>query len=316
MRNKKAFDLPFSWLFAIIAGSVILILAIYGVSKLIGSMKYEQYTEGAKKLSILLNPMEAGLASGKSASIKFRTETRTFYDCSITGKNIFGRNLIRFSEKSGIGEKWAEPGGDIAVYNMYIFANKTEEGKDLWLFSKPFFMGFKVADLIFISSRTYCFKDTPNPIKEEVEMLGIKNIKLENCSEEDVEVCFGKSGCEISVSGNSEYSSGRVVKNGKSMYYSGSLIFGAIFSTPESYECNVKRLMIKTVQLSHIYKDKIGFVEKRGCNSNIEPDLNLMINLGNSFSGSEQLAEAEQIAKSMNGKNNNNVYCKIYEVQE
>ena len=321
MKNKKAFEIGFSWLFAIIAGSIILLLAIYGVSRLIQEEKYVQYTESAKKINILLDPMETGIAGGKAGRIDFRTETRTFYGCSLSGKNIFGKNTISFSEKSGIGEKWAEPGGEISIYNKYIFANQTEEGKELYLFSKPFFLPFKVADLIFVSSNEFCFKNTPESVVEEIEGLGIKNIHLENCSENDIKVCFGGGKCEILVQGfcigygcESQYSYGKVYKDNKVVYYAESLLYGAIVSSSEVYECNVKRLMIKTAQLSYIYKDKINFIEKKSCHSNIEPELNTMINLANSFTSSSQLFEAYQISKEINSKNQNNALCKVYEV--
>jgi len=126
--------MPFNWMFAIIAGIVILFLAIYAVAKIIGVGEYKVSTETAAELEILLDPIRPGLASGKSAQINFRKDSRTYYDCSELG--VFGKNTIAFSEKTFGG--WGEKGGEINS-QKYIFAKNMIEGKKLNLFSKPFY---------------------------------------------------------------------------------------------------------------------------------------------------------------------------------
>ncbi len=56
---------------------------------------------------------------------------------------------------------------------------------------------------------------------------------------------------------------------GKKVYYVGDLIYGAIFSSPEIYECNVKRIKVKFDELAKIYLDKIKIIERKECESNI-----------------------------------------------
>ena len=76
--NKKAIAMSFNWLFAIIVGAIILFLAIYATSKFIKTSEEVIYTETSAKLIALLDPLETGLASGKSEEISFKKQTRTY----------------------------------------------------------------------------------------------------------------------------------------------------------------------------------------------------------------------------------------------
>jgi len=308
MKNKRGIAMPFNWIFAIIAGVVILFLAIYGISRYISTSEYQISTETAAKLAGLLEPMGTGLASGKSYVINFKKDTRTYYDCSDAG--VWGKNTIAFSEKTFGG--WGEKGGKINT-KKYVFADEIIEGKQLNLFSKPFKMPFKIDDIIVISGRDYCFYQAPNEIKDEVQGLGIENIyfsdDLKNCS--GVKVCFGSNaGCDISVYGMCEgyncenkYDYGKIIKKGKSLYYDSSLIYAAIMSSPEIYECNLKRLMKRFVELSDVYIDKIKIIKMKGCDSNVEADLNIMKAMAGSLETSEDLFVLSQEAEKINAKN-------------
>lgn len=309
-KQKRAIALPFNWLFAIIVGVVILFLAIYGVSKLIGTSEYQVYTESAVKLESLLDPMGTELASGKSYSIPFKKETKTYYDCSDLG--IFGKNTIAFSEET-LGD-FGEKGGEINT-KKYLFAEDVIQSKRLNLFSKPFSMGFKVSDLIMISSGDYCFYQPPNEIKEEVGGLNLANIKivedgesLESCSGK--RVCFGSENCDILVFGMCEdynceslYDYGKVIKRGEVLYYDGGLLYGAIVSSPDNYNCNLRRLMKRFSELSLIYIDKIKIIEMKGCSSTIEPDLREMVELARNLDNSENLFVLSQRADDIDIKN-------------
>ena len=198
IKQKRGIALPFNWMFAIIAGIVILFLAIYGTAKFIETSEHQVYTETAAKLESLLDPMGTGLASGKATQVNFKKETRTYYECSDLG--VFGKNTIAFSEKT-FGNKFGEKGGEINT-KKYVFANDVIEGKELNLFSKPFFMPFKIDDIIVISGEDYCFYQAPNEIQDEILGLNLKNINLvddlESCT--GIKVCFGSNaGCDITV---------------------------------------------------------------------------------------------------------------------
>jgi len=309
--NKKAIAMPFNWIFTIIVGTVILFLAIYGVSKFIGTSEYQVYTESAAKLESLLNPLGTGLASGKSTQIIFKKDVRTYYTCSELG--IFGKNTIAFSEKT-FGD-FGDEGGAINS-KKYIFAEDVVEGKTLNLFSKPFSMGFKIDDIIMISSENYCFYQAPNNVREEIEGLNLENINiaedvddLNNCSGK--RVCFGADAdCDIFVFGMCEdytcdsiYDYGKVIKRGKTLYYDGGLLYAAIVSSPEIYDCNLKRLMKRFNELSLVYIDKIKIIEMNGCSSNIGGDLIEMAGLARDLESSEDLFILSQRADVIDMKN-------------
>jgi len=69
IKNKRAFEFSFSWLFAIIMGAVIIFLAIYAANKFIGTERAKQDTELGKELGIILLPIETGLETAKTESV-------------------------------------------------------------------------------------------------------------------------------------------------------------------------------------------------------------------------------------------------------
>jgi len=66
---KKRGQFNFVWLFAIIAGGAILVLAIYGATKAGDSQRFQTDTEIAKELAILTDPLQVGFAEGSFGKI-------------------------------------------------------------------------------------------------------------------------------------------------------------------------------------------------------------------------------------------------------
>ncbi len=317
IKQKKAFEMSFNTMFAIIAGIIIIFLAIYGVTKLMSSGKQTRYTETGAQVVALLDPFQAGLNSGSYSKLNFKKQSQIYFDCSVYPLP-FGKQTLAFSQEDiGIPEK----GNAISFRDKYVFAASKVEGKELHVFSKSFDLGFKVADLLFISSEKYCFKMTPNRIKDELVKLNIENIKFDNCDETMKEVCFsGSISCDINIYGscNSEnciddYETGFVLKGNDKLYYAGNLVYGAIFSDSKIYECNVKRLMKRASELSYVYIDKINVVEAKGCGSAMSADFIAIANAANAIATSSvyQLDDLYEMAKESNKKNELAI-CKIY----
>lgn len=260
----------FNWIFAIVAGVIILLIAIYAASQFIVTQEEVLYTETAAKLISLLDPLETGLASGKSTEIGFQKQTRLFFDCNEIQNEPFGWQGISFTEKT-FGEEFGEVGGRVAIRDKYVFAESMLEGKRVVLFSKPFFMPFKISDLVIIMSDDYCVYNAPDEFKEDVQDLNLNNVKFPNASEEckGREICFESKHCEVYVNTKDNY----VQREEKKLYYEGDLIYAAVFSSSEIYECNIKRLMNKLNELSDIYFDKITIIERKECKSNTGPKL-------------------------------------------
>src|SRR3990172_13409494 len=133
--NKKGFlQISFGWLFAIIIGAIILSFAIYASVKLINIEESVSSTETGKQIAVLLNPLETGFGEETSTPLSIPTESRINNKCETFGD--FGEQGISVSQKRS-GD-WTETGAGQIFYNKYIFSNETVQGKNFYLFSKPF----------------------------------------------------------------------------------------------------------------------------------------------------------------------------------
>jgi hypothetical protein len=307
MKKNKGLQISFAWLFSIIAGAFILFLAIFVSIKVINTEQTIQDAKIGKEIGILLNPLEIGFESGKTTSLTLPTDTRIYNKCN--NKGNFGKQIIQISQKNF--KKWTSTNIDVGFSNKYIFSRNYVEGKKFYIFSKPFEFPFKVADIIYITSslKKYCFINAPEDIQEELKDLKQQNIFLKNCSEGSIKICFmEQNNCEINVDYDLEY----VDKGNEKVYFSGdSLMYAAIFSEKEIYECQLKRLMQRVEQLTLLYKDKANFISRIGCESNINQDLIQLNNLAKSFSSSTELAKIVDITKKIKDRNDF-AQCKIW----
>ena len=272
MTEKRA-QFNFVWLFAIIAGSAILVLAIYGAVRGSQTARYQQDTEIAAALEIVLDPMQSLFSEGKLNSIPLNRETRLQNFCYLT--DGFGKNEISISTKSRLGKEWLQQAGEISIYNKYIFSSDLES-KRFYVFSKPFYLPYKVADLIFIYDGEYCFLHTPDNLKKEIERFNSPTLKVENCSEGDIRVCFSTGDdCDMNVVGTCTYGcedlleTGYVSKDGEELSFVGNLMWAAIFSDKYLYECNVDRLLYRTSTLGIVLAKKAELMESRGVNNGL-----------------------------------------------
>ncbi len=296
LRGKRGLEFSFTWLFALIAGAIILFLAIYGAVRFGGTLRIQSDTEIAKQITILTDPLQAGFAEGSFAKIKFQQDTRVINNCIPGG---FGRNEISVQTHSRVGDEWQESGGAVATSNKYIFSS-LDEGKDYYVFSKQFKFPYKIADLIFLSSKDYCFVEPPSFIEDEIIGLGIDNIEinsLENCSVGSVRVCFASGDCEIVVYEN------YVDRNGERLPYVEGLMYGAIFSSPEVYECNVERILYRGKIIADVLSKKSDLMNARGANTNLKPDL---IALSQFLEDADMfdIVSLDGFVKELDGKNN------------
>ena len=266
MKSKKGIELGFNWIFAISVGIVILFLSIYAATRFVSTGEKFRYTEGAAEIVNLFSSLEGRFASKKPAEINFREDAKLYFDCDELSNRPFGKQTVQIDD-----------GGKISIKTNYVFSENEIEGKNLYVFSKPFSLGYNVGDLIILSMENYCFVDSIDEIKDEIIDLNLNNIKfvddVSDCEEGSISVCFNNGNCNIKVVGN--YESGKVIKNENEVYYTGNLLFGAIFSSADIYECNVKRLTSRFKELALIYRDKIKIIETRGCESDIDIKLDL-----------------------------------------
>jgi len=264
LNNRGFLQISFAWLFAIIVGAIILFFAIYASVKLINTEESVSLTQAGQEISVLLNPLETGFGEEKTTPLSIAVESKVNNICNEFGE--FGEQEIRVSQKTS--GKWTDTGLGSISYNKYIFSNASVQGKDFYLFSKPFNFPFKVSDLIFLTSTkdSYCFADAPEEIREELAGLGQANLFIENCPEESINVCFGAdSGCDVIVNENQKSVEHAGDGRGLVYYETDALMYAAIFSETDIYECQMKRLMKRLEAMALLYHDKEAVISGAGC---------------------------------------------------
>jgi len=301
--------MSFSWIFALIVGAMILILAIYFSVKLIDLGGTEKGAKVSKDIGILLNPMETGFEEAKTTLLDVEIESEITNICEDTG--IFGNQILTTSQEI-FGE---QKGGDVEVYfkNKYIFSEKILKGKRFYIFSKKFEFPFKITDLIFIipEDEIYCFVGAPQEIinytKEDLKLENIVNVSgVQSCPEKSVSVCFGGGNCKIKV----DLSGKHTTKENKKVYFEGdALMYASIFSDPEIYECQLKRVMKRVANLAKLYSEKKEFILNKNCRSiaNVEE----LFARAKSFESSENLRTINLVKEDLEEKNKY-AQCKLW----
>lgn len=311
--NKKGIEFGFSWIFAIIVGSVILFLALFAVTKFVGTERRVSDTFVAAELNNLLHPIETNLEDSKYVKIGFLDETRVFNECVESGN--FGKQQISTSSKLGFGNEWGDRSVRKSSFNKYIFSRETEEGKDLHVIVKPFKLPYKIGDLTFMYSGDYCFVNPVTEIEDEIDDLsaggeiGIEIVtNPTDCKQGDTIVCFNQIGCDINVNTGSQI----VSHENEDVFYEGNLLLGAILSDIGIYECQLKRLMKRNSELARLYSSKALFLEGQGCSNNLGTELITFANSVASFSNSNDLTNVFRDSEDLRRKNDAISRCKVF----
>lgn len=308
IKKKGYLEISFGWLFALIVGALILGIAIYAAVKIFDVGETSIDAQTAKQIGILSNPLEMGIISASSVPMNLATDTRIYLGCKEDSK--FGRQLINVSQKSY--GKWTSTDFAVGFSNKYFFTEGYAEGKKFYLFSRPFNFPFKVADLIVMVSanKRYCFFNPPEDFEDEVGRIGQSNFVLNNCSNSDVKICFeSASGCDVVV----DMIRNIVQKDGDTLYFEGdALMMAAIFSEKNYYECQVKRLMKRTSELSQIYIEKGEFYVVGGCHSSVGNELQNFKSSVDSLSSSANLESLMTLSEELGSKNEDNSECRLW----
>lgn len=331
LKNKRGYEFSFAWLFTLIVGAAIIFFAIYVSSEIIGTKRIEAESLRAKQIGVLLNPAETNLESARITKIIVPDETRIFNKCENEGRGVFGAQEISTQIKSGMGKEWQNSSGvESSFHNKYIFSNNVIEGKkEFYVLSKPLKLPFKVADILIMWSdkEKYCFiidGVAGNKIKDEISSLQPENIefvnKPEECSNSKIKVVIDKTcrECEIKVDTSRKI----VEKNSGKVFYIESsdtndryaLMYAAIFSEPENYECQVKRLIKgRASKLAELYREKARFFFGRdGCaGAVIQRALSDYVNVAVSVSHSSDLSRVKNVAEDLKDKNGN-LRCELF----
>jgi len=266
MLKKRGF-IEFSWIFALIVGVAILFLAFYFIGAKFTEKKVVSSTQVEHSLDIILNPFSSfgglGATSAKVIELKKAEKINFFCDSSTS----LGYDSISVTTDLAYGS-------EKKVYDKYIFAENFTEGKSFQIISKPFSMPWRVADLIYFipKDKTYCFVKFPNiddEFGEKNASMNISNFRFVDspyqCDQdkegEVVSVCNGMSGCNITVYGGE----GKITKSsGPPIYFvDDALMYAAIFSDSEIYNCNLRRLAKRIQNQADVFTAKSLEMGKR-----------------------------------------------------
>jgi len=313
-------QMSFNWIFAIVVGAIIIFLALFFASRYLNIERYKYDSEMADKLAILLNPLETSFVSSTATLIEFPVETRISVQCKHEG---IGREELRVATKSPTGDAWQEFGAAQSIHNKYIFSNDIEEGKTLYIFSKQFKMPFDIADLIYATTSNYCFVAPPQGVGDELRDLNASQMQLayrkSECRQKSRTVCFGSRNCDINVYGlcyygcSDLYEHGFIQQGDEKVYYNGNaLMYAAIFSKSELYECNIRRLLSRTSMLSRLYIEKTKLLDARGCATGKLSSKLLDLNYNAlSLVSSANMVMLRDKAKEVESANNE-IVCKVF----
>ena len=321
IKSKKALEMSFSFIFAMIVGAAILVLAIYGVTNLIRNADVSHGSVISKEISIIVDPLQTNIESSREMSIELPQETRIKNKCYPYGD--FGSQGLTSSVK-GINDEYGKEGVEVSVSNKYLFTPEIMEGKKLYLFSKAFDFPFKIGDVIVVTSENYCFVRPPQHIDDEISRIknsgGMQNIEINNseedCGNNSIKVCF-EDMCDISVFGTcvgceNEFEVGFVEKGNDKLYYSGNLIYGAIFSDGELYECNIKRMMKRLNYQGLLFMYESDIIAKQNCITGIDADIGVFVKASGNLNNSIELLSLRDMSESLNRKNSEAKGCELW----
>lgn len=267
MRKRGYLQISFAWLFAIIVGAAILALAIYGVTKLGKTSEQANVAKTGKEIGVLLNPLETGFETAKTTTLTIPVNTQLSNECN--NFSYFGQQGIRIAQKSF--NKWVDTDASSVFLNKYIFSKEKQEGQTFFIFSKTFNFPYKVSDVIYLTSAQdiYCFVSPSPAVNSELTSLNQSNLLLSNCPENSIRVCFKNtdSDCDVRVNQNLQ----TVSNENWSVYYeTDALMYGAIFSDNNTYECQTERLIKRDKQLANVYSSKQDLLSKQECPWNVD----------------------------------------------
>lgn len=278
MKSKKG-GLQFGWIFAVIVGAVILFLAFYFVGQLMMEGRIESETVSARSLDIVLMPLShfGELGAVTAYLLKLPQTSKIELSCELPSSfNPLGSNSILLVAE----QKEAGVGIPKKVYDKYLFGenlNKTPK-KRFQSLTKSVEMPWRIVDLTMLwpADRNYCFVSAPDRIEQElgdaITGLNISSISFDETDCNGANVCFKPgTNCDVEVSNSQQEGTGIVTKKlpGKpreSLNYAGdALMYAAIFSDSEIYNCNLQRIGKRLELEIEVYEKKAKILTVEGC---------------------------------------------------
>jgi hypothetical protein len=311
MEKRGYLELPFSWIFALIVGAFILFIAILLIVKITKTETSSQDIQTSKAIGVLLNSLELSYEEGTSNSIQLPQYSKVYSTCSNSG-NYFGTQGILVNEK--LYNKWQKSSSQVSFQDKYLFIENFSEGKNFYIFSKSFYFPFKVATLTYMTptNKDYCFVNPPYEIRMEISKINQENLRVlgSNCTENSLRICFSQNAqdCHAIV----DYNEGYLIKNHAKFWFSGNaLMYAALFSDKDLYECQVKRLIKRASSLTDLYREKLLLSSYSDCSTDILSNLDIFASYLDFFNNSKDFQNSFSMLNELNSKNQYSI-CRLW----
>jgi hypothetical protein len=311
--NRQGIEFSFAWLFAIIAGTIILFGAAYIATKLINTEQRVSDTFVSGELDTILDTLGSGISENKFSTISFLEETRVYNQCSLLGP--FGRQEISTSSRLGKRD-WSKESAYKKSYDIYVFSEEQIDGKKMRAIVAPFYFPFKVGDQTILYAKDYCLVRPTTELESTLEDLGVGNASsigfvmaasTDDCPSASVRVCFDQAGCDIRV----DTGRGIVSHTGGAVHYTDQTLLAAIMSEPTVYDCQLVRLGRRASELAHVYSRKAELLASTGCPNNLALDIRTFASDA-LFNDSSQFIAASQRANALEEVNDAVSRCKLF----
>lgn len=307
---KRGFEFSFTWLFVIVVGATILILAVFMASRLINREANIYNTEVAAELGATLTPIETSIESGKYYPLVFPAETRLSNECDSAG--TFGEQELAVSVSSRVGETWSSAGIPYRTSRAFIFSPEDFQSKQAHVISNAIELPYAVGNALVLYAETYCFVEPPEELEDTLTALSAPGMEVVRtrgaCAAESITVCFSGSGCDIQVQATTAQT-GLVRKNGQTISYFNGLFYAALVSEKSLYDCQITRIRKRAGELAQLYAEKSTFLDARGCTNSLTGALSLYRErlLSTSTDLSSLVNDAEALRQS-----NDRLACKLF----
>jgi hypothetical protein len=277
--SKRGYEFSFAWIFTIFVGATIIFLAIYFAIQIVGTQQAGRDTTEGKSLGVLLTPIETEIEEGKFATVYLTDPTRIYFECETPAPgNQFGSQNLRLSIKPPLGNDWNDSNpATLTFHNKYFFSAGEKIGinevisegeEEFYVLSKPLYLPFKVADLMIIypDREQYCVlaSGAPPDFIDRLRRIDMTNVFISPAcpASPHKTICFGAGSCNVNIyptfvhKGDQDIQYLTLTDPRHDPY---TMLYAAIFSDPDTYNCQVKRLMAHASKLTDIYSKKAGF---------------------------------------------------------
>lgn len=288
MRNNKGIEASFGWIFSLMVGAVVLVLAIIAVAQLVTQERGVQQTLSAQEVATWFAATQSEQeTSSVPRNLTFPALTRLSMTCSSAG--ALGTQEITVATRSGIGEPWSRAGIPARFHQNYVFMQEQAEGKHFRILVKPINLPYAIGDAIMVFSEKYCFVAPPVDVEDDVALLQTSSLgqgtitnvaSIEQCARNSTSVCFvgegesARTNCQIVVDTRTKSVALRGA-GGQRVSYEDGLAIAAIVSSPELYRCQIERMMRRSAELAHLYQKKSELVAAYtdGCSTALQQEL-------------------------------------------